>query len=304
MIHQAKQKNQLWYVRRDNAVQGPYPEGLISRYILLGRIHKSDEVSTGDNVWVKVADMPALIPEVMQLDMDDPVSRQRLMAAKRWADERGMENRRQTSQDMHRDKRASDRRSSVVVEEAKRRNIGEDTRERRQRIKKERLLAGLIAVSIVIATGTAFYLTKPRPNISRIDCEAPSQAGVNWNNCHKEGSVLIDADLIGAMMTNMDLGNSDLHNSQLVKADLSYSNLSVSDLNGADLRAAILVGVNLRQSNLANANLENADLSYADLSGANIQGARMDGVKLDSAIWIDGRKCGIGSTGQCLSEKR
>ena len=304
MNHQAKQKNQLWYVRRNNAVQGPYPEGLISRYILLGRIHKSDEISTGDNVWIKVADMPALIPEVMQLNMDDPVSRQHLMAAKRWADERGMDDRRQSGQDMTRDRRASDRRSSVVVEEAKRKNIGEDTYERRQRIKKERLLAGLIAVSIVIATGTAFYLTKPRSKINQIDCDASPQAGVNWNNCHKEGAVLIDANLIGATMTNMNLGNADLRNSELVKADLSYSDLSLTDLSGADLRAAILVGVNLRQSNLANTNLEHADLSYADLSGVNIRGARMEGVKLDNAIWIDGRKCGIGSRGQCLINSR
>ena len=248
--------------------------------------------------------MPELIPEVMQLKMEDPISRQRLMAAKRWADERNVGDRRQTGQGVSQDRRAEDRRISYNEGEVKLRDVGSITEEKRQQKRHDRRLAGLIAVSIVIAAGIAMYLLKPKPPVLAIDCNAPPGPGVNWDNCHKEGAALINVNLIGAKMTNMDLVNADLRGSQLVKTDLSYSNLSVSSLRGADLREAVLVGVNLRQSDLSNTNLKGADLSYADMADANIQGAQMEDSKLDNAIWIDGRTCGRGSTGKCLGASR
>jgi len=299
MNNSDKQKKQLWYVRRGTVVQGPYPVGLITRYILLGRIHESDEVSSGDNSWVKVADMPELVPEVMQSDMDDPVSRQRLMASKRWADERTKLDRRHLLKQVGANRRSDDRRVSVVDEAQKRGQTEDFIKEIVEQKEKDRLLAGMIAVSIVIAAGVAMYLLKPKPPDAVIDCNVLPQAGINWSNCHKEGVDLGGVNLIGATMNNMDLSKADLHDSQLVKADLSYSNLSVTNMRDADLREANLVGVNLRQSELANANLKGADLSYADLTGANIQGALMEGVALGNAIWLDGSKCSPDSIGQC-----
>ena len=294
-----KQKRQLWYVRRGNAVQGPYPAGLITRYILLGRIHESDEISSGDNSWVKVAEMPELVPEVMQSSMDDPVSRQRLMAAKRWADERTKVDRRHLLKKIGADRRSDDRRVSVVEEAQKRGQTEDLIKEIGEQKEKDRKLVGMIAGSIVIAAAVAMYLLKPKPPDAMIDCNALPVAGVNWSNCHKEGADLGGVNLIGAIMNNMDLGNADLHDTQLVKADLSYSNMSVTNLRNADLREANLVGVNLRQSELANANLKGADLSYADLTGANIRGVLMDGARLGNAIWVDGGECRPDSIGQC-----
>jgi len=304
MNNAGKQKRQLWYVRRNNTVQGPYPAGLITRYILLGRMHRTDEISTGDDVWSKISDVPELIPEVVQLNMEDPVSRQRLMAAKRWADERAVEDRRRPGKGIADDRRAGDRRISMADEEIKRRNVGAITNEKRQQKKKDRWLAGLIAIGIVIALGVTMYFAKPRSPDSKVDCNASPQAGVNWSNCQKEGATLKNVDLIGAIMTNMNLNNADFEGSQLVKADLSYSILSISNLRNADLREAMLVGVNLRQSDLSNAKVKGADFSYADLSGANLLGVSMEDVKLDNAIWIDGRTCGRGSIGECLTTSR
>lgn len=300
MDNSEKQKKQLWYVRRDTMVHGPYPAGMITRYILLGRILRSDEISQGDEVWCTVAEVPELIPEVVQLKMDDPVSRQRLMAAKRWADERSSEDRRKLSEGITNNRRADDRRISCAEVDIKRRNVGDITKEKHQQKIRDRWLAGLIAIGIVIISGIALYQLKPKPPVPAIECNALPRAGVNWSNCHKEGAVLSNVNLIGALMVNMNLIKTDLHLSQLVKADLSYSNMSISNLRGADLREAILVGVNLRQSDLSNANLQGADLSYADLTEANIRAAHMADVKLDNAIWIDGRKCGTGSIGECL----
>jgi len=299
MNNNEKQKKQLWYVRRENTVEGPYPAGLITRYILLGRIHRSDEVSSGDDTWTKVSDVPGLVPEVVQLNMDDPISRQRLMAAKRWADERTVDDRRQSSRGVSPNRRAEDRRTSHSDEEMKRRNVGEITAEKRQQKRHDRRLAGLIAISIVIAAGVAMYLLKPEPPVSVVECDTPPNAGVNWNNCHKAGATLYNVNLIGALMTNMSLVNADLHDSHMVKADLSYSDLSVANLRDADLREAILVGVDLRHSDLSNANLKGADLSYADLTEAVIQGAQIKDAKLGNAIWIDGRKCDSDSIGRC-----
>jgi hypothetical protein len=299
LINKEKQKKRLWYVRRDNSVQGPYPAGLITRYILLGRIRRSDEISSGDDTWTKISDMPELIPEVVQLNSDDPISRQRLMAAKRWADERTVEDRRHLSHGVSHNRRAEDRRFSYGDEEIKHRNVGDITEEIRLQKKKDRRLAGYIAISIVIASGIAMFLLNPVPPVSAIDCDIPPHSGINWNNCHKEGAILTNVNLIGAQMTNMNLMNADIHDSQLVKADLSYSDLSASNLKGTDLRAAILVGADLRQSDLSNSNLKGADLSYADLSEANIRDAQIEDARLGNTIWIDGHKCGPDSIGQC-----
>lgn len=300
MNHEEKHKAQIWYVRRENVTHGPYPAGLVTRYILLGRILSTDDVSPGHDVWNKVAEVPELMPEVLQLNMDDPVSRQRLMAAKRWADERMADDRRQSRMGVQRDRRSQDRRATRDEVEVRHRDVGEITREKRIRTKKDRVLAGLIATGIVVAVAVAMFIVKPRISGTVVDCNAAPNAGVNWSNCHKEGARLSNANLIGAIMTNMSLGNADLEGSQLVKADLSFSIMSLASLRQADLRQAVMVGVNLRQSDLGNADLEGADLSYADLSGANINGARLDNAKLDNAIWIDGRTCVPGSTGQCL----
>ena len=79
----------MWYLRKNGEVKGPYPAGLISRYILLGRINDGDEVSGDGEEWLVIRDIPELIPDVMKGDASDPLVQERLQAARRWADERG-----------------------------------------------------------------------------------------------------------------------------------------------------------------------------------------------------------------------
>ena len=82
-------KSQLWYVRRGGQTRGPFHAGLLRRYVLLGRLSLSDEASRDNETWTAIAQLPDLIHPAMQdLDMDDPVALDRLLAAKRWADER------------------------------------------------------------------------------------------------------------------------------------------------------------------------------------------------------------------------
>ena len=77
-----------WYIHRNGKVEGPYPAGLVSRYILLGRLEESDRISPDGQEWVSVKDVPELIPKILNGDMNDPYVRDRLLAARRWADER------------------------------------------------------------------------------------------------------------------------------------------------------------------------------------------------------------------------
>ena len=53
----------LWYAKRSGIIRGPFPQGYIRRYILLGRIRLNDELSRTGNSWKPVAEFPELFPE-------------------------------------------------------------------------------------------------------------------------------------------------------------------------------------------------------------------------------------------------
>jgi len=82
-----KYESNSWYTRRGDLVRGPFPAGLISRYILLGRLLESDEVSHDRVQWLTIAEHPDLIPDVMKI-VETPEDEERLMLARRHADER------------------------------------------------------------------------------------------------------------------------------------------------------------------------------------------------------------------------
>ena len=103
----------------------------------------------------------------------------------------------------------------------------------------------------------------------------------------------------------------------LSDANLTGINLAYADLSDANLSGANLAGVQLGQANLSGANLSGADLTGAklymtNLSSANLAGARLfeakpykallDGADLSGAVWVDGKTCEPGSTGECVGE--
>lgn len=85
---------QLWYTRRDKEIRGPFPAGLITRYILLGRVTEKDELSVDQVSWQLVSDMPELIPEEMKLDLSIPENQEKLRIARMREDERELKDRR------------------------------------------------------------------------------------------------------------------------------------------------------------------------------------------------------------------
>lgn len=99
---------------------------------------------------------------------------------------------------------------------------------------------------------------------------------------------LIQADLRGAILKELDLRRARLNGALLARADLFGSDLSGAQFCGADLsevRAANvnLAGADLRGTTLRNAFLVKANLNGARLNGADLHEARIKGVTLDRA---------------------
>lgn len=301
------QAKRLWYTRRGGQVRGPFPAGLVSRYILLGRVHEGDELSADREEWQPLSAFPQLLPSVFrgpgaQADEDERL--QRLKDARRWEDERSGMDRRDRAEGAgefaQQRRRFSDRRQPEPVELVQHRltkvHLRSVAAPRRERYLPQLLIALVLLGGVGLL---AYYYPSITPNPAS-ECQAPPRPGVNWSNCALEGAALSGQDLRGALLRNANLGGADLRQTQMPGNDLSYSNLNFSDLSDAELSRAKMKGVNLRNANLANTHLTGADLSYADLTGANLEGADISGANLENAIWVDQTLCGPGSIGQCL----
>lgn len=302
-----------WYIKSRNKISGPYTTMLVSRRILLGRFGLHDEASIDNISWKPIRDIPELVPELLKKDQADPYVKERLAAARRWADERLGRDRRDVQDarlaDQYAEQRAGrDRRQREDVEEIDHRL------QRQQRVddedveyhtslryeKKSYAVHSVILVLLVLGGAYAAYLFLPRFEETPVaSCNSAPAPKVDWSNCTKPGFAADGVDLQEAVIKNANLTGSRLRNSVLVKADMSYAILSVSDLQGADLTMSILLGANLQNTNLANANFTGSNLSYANLSGANLAGVNLQNAILDKAIWIDGRECLAGSLGEC-----
>lgn len=293
-----------WYTRRGGKVTGPYPAGLVSRYILLGRLSENDEVSTDNETWAPVSSYPELIPQVMRADPTDEIAQERLKAARRWADERG-----EITDAID----GANRREDMTPEQLhllQRREQMHDTYEREQKQKKLRLFvySFLLIVSIAVLAPVGVYyasLEKSRAfevNLkTQAQCDSPAQPGINWRSCKLTGVVASNTDMTGANLNSALLTSADFSGSILVNADLGYAELGLANFHNTDLSGANMKGADLRGAYLVNTRLQGADLSYADLTGADLTGANIENATLDNAIWTGKEKCLPGSTGGCLA---
>ena len=111
-----------------------------------------------------------------------------------------------------------------------------------------------------------------------------------WNQWRKESPEvipdLVQADLEGAILKELDLRRARLNGANLARADLFGSDLSGASLNGANLRqirgAQInLSGADLRGTDLSNSFLVKANLNGASLNGATLREARFKATTLD-----------------------
>lgn len=316
----------IWYTRRGDVIRGPFPQGLITRYILIGRVHMTDDLSVDQVRWLPVTDFPEVIPEPMKGDLNDPETQEKLRIARRREDEREAGDRRARTahaiaQELLDRRRKDDRREPETSDILQHRNVKSGLTRERKSLREESRFGLLIslAVAIVVAIYAGFQFM-PKAPAMRLQCEALAGPEVNWSNCKFEGILLNNVNLAHARLENSNLSGAQLRNSILTDAQLSYANFSRADLSGADLRRTKLTGITLRnavltQSNLGeavlayailqgadlhNANLQNADLSKADLTGAMIDDANFAGANLVGAVWIDRSECRAGSVGKCV----
>lgn len=286
-------ETQNWYVRRGKEVKGPYPAGLISRYILLDRISERDEVSHDRQEWLRITAVPELVPDVIRIARANPgdeEAQQHLAAARRWADER-----RDVKGTPPQDGERRGDGTAVFVHPTR-----EGTETSRALISRRDYM---VVVLILVALVAIPFLLPSGPKPSEPQCDAPPAPGINWSNCRLEGRQYPNADLAAANLRNANLTGGILRAANLAGADLSYSNLTLANLRGANLRQANLKGATLRNTDLANANLEGADLSYADLSTVELESTVLTGAKLDHAVWGGGVVCMPGSVGECMPAK-
>lgn len=298
----------VWYVRRKGEVKGPYPAGLITRYILLGRIREDDEVSPDGSVWTLVQEHRELIPDVIKAATTDPAAQQRLEAARRWADERGTP-RRGVAPDKaeevvagteRRAESTGDRRGDEEPHAVDHR-LSRSARGRAHEKSPHQWTALAVIVAVVgTAVAALAYFYQPPPPDKAVDCNSVPAPRVNWSNCTLDGAQLSGADLTSAKLYSAHMTGANLRGARLAGSNLSYATMNLATLEGADLRGANLVGASLRRARLVNARLERADLSYADLAGAELSGAAMGEAKLGNAIWSDGKVCAPESVGTCV----
>lgn len=300
----------LWFIRSGQRVLGPFPGKLVARDILLGRHRSGDEASVDQVFWTPIEQLPELHPKLAVKhriigSADAPLDwlKERREAAKRWADERTGQERRDViapvKTDEHR--RGRDRRSQLEdasLLEIRQRHAAWELA---LRYRRDRFIGiGLLLLALLaLAIYAVFTMAPVNPIVvgfygPHARCSAPAAPQTNWLRCDKSGAWLKGVDLSSAM-----LRESRFNAANLSFATLSFANLAGADLSFANLQQARLNGANLTQANLSYAELRDADLRNADLSGAQLDTATLIGARLDDAIWVDGRRCAFLSVGSC-----
>ncbi len=300
----------LWYVKIDGQVSGPFPSKLISQRVLLGRWKLTDNVSADQEDWQPIGEVAELVPDLFKMDQKDPFVQERIAAARRWSDDRGGRDRRdrQASDNNYRCQRSGrERRQGEALSELNYREErdryaqnGTQRYQRAQDLRKNYTPHTIALLCLVIAALYGAYMYWPRV-VLEVDnnCEALAAPKVNWSNCDLQGIDLSALNVQGAMIKNANLTGANLKGVNLSHADLSYSLLSLADLSGANLSNSDLMGANLRNANLTNADMRFSNLSYTNFTGADLSGVDLEGSTLDKAIWFDGRECAVGSLGRC-----
>lgn len=284
----------MWFVRRGATVKGPFAGAAIRRFIVLGRVRDSDEVSPDQGEWTAVGRHPAFSEDAALA-----VSGAHPELARE--DERSGRDRRHDAVGMTAERRAGeDRRSAEApLELERRRRRLESFASARPEPQNLRQPVLLVALLLTILVGAGVLLSRDRQQQLQPDCAAAPKPGVVWRGCELDARVLGAVDLSAADLDSVHAPGADFRTARLASTRLRYADLTRADFRASTLDGAILTGAMLRFAQLEGANLRNADLSYADLRSASLQGASLDGARFDDAYWVDGRRCGRESVGQC-----
>jgi len=252
----------LWYVRRDEQMQGPFPEALICRYIALGRIGERHELSLDGHYWRKLHELPELIEttrgllyatdEVSADDVDWKMERAK--AALRWLDDRKSPDPRKEEDEERRSEKniersGSDRRTtaeSVDVHVYRENRAMFESWSRLRQAHFGWAVVFVLACALLVLVA-AIFMQPVRPVkvglqiVREANCTAPAAKEVNWSGCDKNGELLVGADLRGAALRGTRFNHARLRYADLTQANLTQAELADADLTGAKLGGAVWV---------------------------------------------------------------
>ena len=205
-----------WYVRSQNKVSGPFPGGQIQQSILLGRVSLSDLVSTDREEWTVIRQCPELIPDVLKGDPGDENRKERIKAAKRWADERRGERREEDDPERLGAGRRTEESHTTAEYRQQRETVASAIRPRH-----DKSILGLIVVVLLIIGGVIAAFKLPPPVREDAQCNSPAKPNVNWMHCQLTGMQSINSNLNEAQLSSANLESANLLGSNLQNADLS-----------------------------------------------------------------------------------
>ena len=146
-------------------------------------------------------------------------------------------------------------------------------------------------------------------------CDDPLGDGVDYTNCRfsdgqdLQGSYLPNSNLsfTGFIQVNFDksimmnsiLSFGTFSESSFIRTNLYESNLQGANFEKTNFTSANLMRVNFQGASLIEVNFKDSNLVEADFTAANITNANFEGSNLNNTIWVDGKKCGLGSIGEC-----
>lgn len=282
----------VWYLRRNKRVRGPFPYSMIARSVARGMLLPTDEFSPDGSCWTAMTSWERQFSAAGS-ERSGPHVEQGLRAGAG---------------------------SSTPVENVpplggNDASSGPDpARLAARQHRRARYIAGLLSkrdnpvrqiaviVVSVVAIFVAVVVLAPRTVSESPQCQADPRPEVNWNNCRLETKDLSRVDLRSSDLRNAKLRDATLMGSKLNQSNLAYAEMVNANISYADLSGASLVGANLQRADLSYANLAGANLAYADLTGANLGGADLREARFDHAIWTNGRVCGPGSVGRCAAQ--
>lgn len=282
----------LWYVRHGGEVAGPFPQGQIRDFLVLGRIRETDEVSVDQIAWLPLKQVWS--PETLTESPVDaePWLAERRRALKRWLDERsGRDRRHKPMESAGLDARGADRRHGAPA--TPRRSLPAVSRTRFGPV-----WLGLSLVTLgILGALWLFPHTIPVPVALRpaaIGCNAPPAPNVRWQNCDLRGISLRNAVISNGVLRFANAPGVDFRG-----ADARYADLESASLAGMNAENAVFFGANLSSADLRNARFKGSDLRYVDLTGSRIDKAQFAEARLGNALWIDGKMCKPASVGRC-----
>ncbi len=238
MSDEDEKKPKVWFVRHEGLPMGPLSGAKIRHLLLDGELTLDDQISSDRKQWVKMLQVPEVVPLPMRAEAGDTKAQAEL------------KRRQQSDASSAADERRTPWLAIVVL---------------------LCLIGGI--VSLALWTGlpkegdTPQCDAAPAPGVNWRNCLL---SGLDAGSASLAGANLNSAVLREARLSATDLSGADLRYAELSRADLRYADLRQAQLLGANLRETDLRGVNL-----AGADLRFADLSSSRIESVNFNGANL-----------------------------